>query len=613
MKEKDVRFVRILLRALPEMWFYEIVTGFLVGLLVLPVQKAFRLIATSSGSAITTANIGDLLSWRLAVLIVIGIIQVLLLSVTEISAPIYLCDSIIRQEEKGIFATLKKAFVAVPRFLKPGGILIFLYVLILVPLAGIGISISLTEDFYIPNFIQSVIDSSLVTAIAFRAVIFALMIVGALFIYTFHFILIDNEKPLKAMAGSFSLVKKNWKTFLVDYIKFLLIWGVIYLVFYIIFCVIPFNLLEDLGETLPTGYILGPDQLLEDYTELDEAVYAYRFGALISTYIEKYVFSVFYAVGNSAFFLMLTRQYYRFTREEKESFVLKPKNFRHRILTIVSVIVPFVLLIVSLFGAVFFNELYPYRDPVPVVAHRTGGFLSSENSLEGIDIASEHGCYACETDIQRTADGYYIINHDSDFKRLTGVAKKPGEMTLSEIKELKINDTTGSGDLLEVPTMEELLDRGKEDGIVLYLELKGVSADERMADDVIAAVRERDMTDDVVIISLKLDVLNYIEDNYPEFETGALIFSSLGDASNLKSDMIIMEEEMATDVNIDLVHQAGKKVGVWTVNTYESMYHFRDATVDAIITDDLILAEDVQKELEERTDLVIVEDRTIGN
>lgn len=181
-------------------------------------------------------------------------------------------------------------------------------------------------------------------------------------------------------------------------------------------------------------------------------------------------------------------------------------------------------------------------------------------------------------------------------------------MTLSQISRLRIRDTSGSGKLLRVPAMEELLDRGKG-RITLFLELKGVSADRKMVDDIVEAVRKRNMTKDVVLISLNYDVIDYAERTYPEFETGILIFAGIGDVAKLNCDMIIMEEEMATALRIDQIHGKGKKAAVWTVNTRDGLKHFLDSEADCIITDEIPTALEVKKELEERTDLQIIRDR----
>ena len=216
--------------------------------------------------------------------------------------------------------------------------------------------------------------------------------------------------------------------------------------------------------------------------------------------------------------------------------------------------------------------------------------------------------YGAETDIQRTKDGAYVINHDSTFSRLTGVDKAPEELTLAEVKELRIKDTTGSGALLEVPTMEELLDRCKG-RITAFVELKGASVDEKMADAAVAAIRERDMTDEAVLISLKYDVLDYVKKTYPEIKTGVLIFGGMGDISKMSCDIILMEEDMSTFWQIMQLKAAGKQTGIWTVNKEDGMKHFLNSGADYIITDDIPMAIRMQEELKKRTDVQLMEDR----
>ena len=127
-------------------------------------------------------------------------------------------------------------------------------------------------------------------------------------------------------------------------------------------------------------------------------------------------FNIYLAISSCGFFMVLTRLYLRFRKEdeghayEPEKYDLKPKDARHVILTLLAFLVPVLLVCLSVFMAVFFNKIFPEREKTVVVAHRTGGYLASENSLEGLDEAASHGCYGGETDIQRTKDQHYIIN-----------------------------------------------------------------------------------------------------------------------------------------------------------------------------------------------------------
>ena len=253
------------------------------------------------------------------------------------------------------------------------------------------------------------------------------------------------------------------------------------------------------------------------------------------------------------------------------------------------------------------TSLFDKRNSVKIVAHRAGGVMAPENSLEGLKCAIEHECYGSETDAQRTADGEYIINHDDSFKRLTGVDRMPGEMTLDEIRKLTITDPV-TGKQANVPTVEEMLDiiKGREK---LFLELKGRSADKKMVDDLVRLIREKNCVQDVILISLKYSVIDYAKAAYPEFETGILIFGGIGDVSRLNCDIIIMEEEMASDRRISQIHANGKRAFVWTVNTEGGLYRAMRSECDGIITDKVELAQSVQKKVESRSDLQRLRDQ----
>ena len=106
--------------------------------------------------------------------------------------------------------------------------------------------------------------------------------------------------------------------------------------------------------------------------------------------------------------------------------------------------------------------------------------------------------------------------------------------------------------------------------------------------------------------------LRDIVKEYPEFETGTMFFAGVGDVSRLNCDLLIMEEEFATNNHVNQIHNAGKEAIVWTINTEASMYHFLDSVIDGVITDDIELAEMVQKQLDERSDVRILQDKLSG-
>ncbi len=58
--------------------------------------------------------------------------------------------------------------------------------------------------------------------------------------------------------------------------------------------------------------------------------------------------------------------------------------------------------------------MFPEETDVKIIAHRGGGNEGNENTQSGLNAAWKAGAYGSEIDIQRTKDGYYVVNHDGD-------------------------------------------------------------------------------------------------------------------------------------------------------------------------------------------------------
>ena len=143
-----ISFGRLAYEALPEMWAFQLLASLLLLIPSTAILRIIRFISDSSGTPLTTANMQDfILSWRMPVLLVLGTVLVLWYFVVEIAAQIYLCDDILKGRKGGVFREIKRSFVSMRRFLTPNGVLIILYILIAVPLCGIGASITLTKSF----------------------------------------------------------------------------------------------------------------------------------------------------------------------------------------------------------------------------------------------------------------------------------------------------------------------------------------------------------------------------------------------------------------------------------------------------------------------------------
>ena len=179
--------------------------------------------------------------------------------------------------------------------------------------------------------------------------------------------------------------------------------------------------------------------------------------------------------------------------------------------------------------------------------------------------------------------------------------KMKKEMTLKEIRKLSVDGEP-------VPTFEDMMSASKG-RMVLFIELKGSTADRKMADDAVALIRKYQMEDECVLISLKYGLIDYIETTYPDIQTGFLLFAAIGETAELNCDYIGLEEESATTDTIRSIHKEGKKVLVWTANEKGSQKQFLCSNADGIITDKVAQAMRIISVLEKRTDLERMIDR----
>lgn len=611
--QKLIGWGKLALEILPEIWNFSFHTSLLVTAAAWVIKKLTEVI-TGRNLIITTANLADLFTrWEGYALLLFGVMLVLVYTSMELFASFYFADDLLNGRQggrySGVLACIKKGVAALKRFMTPEGIPVLLFILFIVPLIGIGFTVSLTRTYYIPNFIMEVVLSTPLYTVIYVVLVIAVTLIALRNLFVLPAILIDGLDAKSAIQRSNELITLHWKDFFPKMLKYVLKLGVIKVVGYLLFLILPALLLAIAGYDLPRHYSLDILTILEtgrQLSALEERILLNRILSVFAVLEGGYLNSVVSMLMGGLLIVRFLRFYLDYTRPKEERLLLsRPHRYSYIAKLIRSLLVAVGIALASIPAGALFDIYLQYKTPVNIIAHRAGGSLAPENSVEGIDAAVQYQCYGSEIDVQRTSDGYYIINHDSDFSRLAGVSKAAQEMTLQEIRSLNLKDTTGNGAVLHPATIEEMLDAAKG-RITLFIELKGTTADRQMVDDLAAMIHEKDCAENIRLISLNYDVINYAETKYPEFETGLLFFGAYGDISALNCDILIMEEEIATDTRIALAENAGKKTAVWTVNSMSSMEKYLDSNVNAIITDNIELAHTVQEKLDDRTDYEMI-------
>lgn len=103
------------------------------------------------------------------------------------------------------------------------------------------------------------------------------------------------------------------------------------------------------------------------------------------------------------------------------------------------------------------------RKYVFVAMHRGDWRNYPENSEGAILSSIAVGADIVELDVQRTKDGHFVLNHDKSVDRTTNGKGKVGDLTLEEIKKLKLLGRNGKPSRYGILTLEEALEltRGK--------------------------------------------------------------------------------------------------------------------------------------------------------
>ena len=549
--------------------------------LVILGQLGLFLIRSTGRVAISTGDFDFLFkSWQGPLLIIVGLSVLFLYVVFDLNTQIIYSSKLLHNQAS-LIESLKEGLLSITKFFTLDGIGIILYISLIAPIAGLGLSISLTENLYIPTFISSVIESKPLYHALYTILIVLFFLFGLIHIFILHGILLGRLPVNKADDESRDLMKKNWKDFIKQNTIFILSFAAVNIFLFLLVLIIP-------------GAVLV--HLSKDLQELK-----------INAYFVLLLYAIAFLFVNSFFqsfyLIRMTQLYYEY-KGERLPFIREMKGRRW----IFNLLIISAVIALTYFSAFEiernFDKVFPREVTTSIIAHRGGGNEAVENTVEGIEKAIELGAAGSEIDIQRTKDGYYIVNHDSTFSRLCKNPNKPSDLTLDEIKGIVIHDPNYPNDPQDIATFEEILDAAKGK-ITLFIELKGDSADQKMVDDAIRLIREKDMTDQCVLISLKYSLIDYAEKTYPGIQTGYLTFASFGKTENISCDYLGLEEEAATSAVISRIHDSGRKVMVWTPNEDRAQRHFLLSQADYIITDNIQQAIDLTKELNEREDLIV--------
>ena len=356
-------------QALPGILQYQIFTKLVLCLWLFLMGRLFRLLLNSTGRVAVSS--GDILflitSWQGLLIILCALISLLGYFTIDINAKVVLSKDLLSGERIYAFSVLKRAIPSIKHFACLGGLGVILYILLIAPILGLGVSLSMTRGFYVPTFISSVINDTPIFVVLFVILMIVFLSVGIANLFILHGVVLDGLTMKEASALSKKLMRENWKDYLKQNILFVLVLGLVLATVIIFLLVLPLALVQLIPFSAAVRRAL--------------TVFFVTSGVLLSLLTGL--------LGTPLYMMKMTQLYYLYKGEEPVPFHMwEKKNPKYTAMLVVVWIL--LVCIASVVMTRKFDSLFPQETGVRIIAHRGGGTEAPENTAAGIEKASEH-------------------------------------------------------------------------------------------------------------------------------------------------------------------------------------------------------------------------------
>lgn len=237
-----------------------------------------------------------------------------------------------------------------------------------------------------------------------------------------------------------------------------------------------------------------------------------------------------------------------------------------------------------------------------IFAHRGASAYAPENTLPAFELAIQQNADVIELDAKLSADGHVVVIHDQSVDRTTNGSGRISELTLARLRELDAGSHFSNAFHGEhIPTLEEVLEicAGR---IFLNIELTNYWAPfDTLPMKVAQLIELSDLAEQILVSSFHPIPLRRFHHLLPSIPigflakrgaAGAISRSWVGNAL-IPYQAIHLEKNDISPALMTKMHQSGKRVHAFTVNSADEMAKLLSLNIDGIITDDPIIAHQV--------------------
>lgn len=566
---------------------FEVIYKLLLSIILIPFAiLGFNLSMKLTGyTYLTLENITKyLLNPITIIMLILLIIYLTVVTIFDISTIIILFDISYKKEKISLKELIKLSLNKCKKIFNLKNISVAFLVLFLMPFLNIGISSNVVTSIKIPEFIMDFIRSNYTLSTIYMLAYILLLSIMSKWLYSLNYMILEDKNFKEARKNSKELIKGSR---LIDNLKILFV-QILLSVAYVIFMAVGILIIVLIIK------IFNNIKVLESI-----------FISIVSLYI-MICLIISSIISNAVSFATISALFYKHKVDKKEKIkhieykqIIKDTKQNKLFKYIMIVISTLILIGASLFTYQLItgktNLNIKYIRKMEITAHRGASVKYPENTMSAFVGAKELGADWIELDVQQTKDRQIVVSHDTNLGRVTGVNKDIIDMDYSEIEKLDAGSFFNKKFKGEkIPLLSDVLKYAKDNNIRLNIELKPTGKEVDFEKQVVDLIKEYNFENRCVITSQVYSVLENVKKVDKEIKTVYVMSIAIGNITDAKyADAFSVEASNVNESLVNRVHNEGKELYAWTVNTEESINNMIDMDVDNIITDNIELGKEL--------------------
>lgn len=459
-----------------------------------------------------------------------------------------------------------------------------LYLLIMLPLSGLGFASVITEGLAVPPFITGELMKAPLTAALLTAAALVLFYANVRFLLAVPIFALSDAGGSEAMRRSWRLTR-GWRVFplLLAGLVYLLVGGLLTGLLLTV-AVIP-TAIADAAAPQAAPVVAGISVAL-----------AHGLSLLITAFVTAGI------LGAS---MSLVRQLDPLEQEAPAPVARavgdSARVHRSSMLFVVGLIAA--MTVVSSFSWVPAMQRLSEHPTTLVLGHRGFSDGGVENTIPGLEAAHAAGADLVEMDVMETKDGQFVVMHDPNLGRLAGKDLHVKDLTLEELTQITVHDQFGHE--AKIPSVEDYVIRAQELDQRLLMEIKLGGADSPdHVERLLAQLEQLGVAENNIYHTLDYDSAEKLKSLRPDLTVGYILpVAGLG-VPDTSADFLVVEQESATPSLQQETKDAGLGFFVWTVDDSEEQRIWLRQDADGMITDHPDVALESRQQIQDERGMV---------